>query len=613
MTSNCLPSVCKEIDLLPSSDNSLPEGKGHILDTDWVNLYLLHEWKSECLTKHGQDCSNPVKITQVHPAWLIDTFNDCLVPGEGIRDFVALSYVWGVATWLRNERAILQALQQPGALSQRLSDQVVSPKIRSAMGLTRALEERYLWADALCVIQDDGEHSAHQLRLMGNIYASAKITIVAADGDAAESIAGIKGVSHTRNLSQMVLPVASNRKIIIRDGYSGMGERYFNRAWTFQEYALSQRVIMVKQKRFHWICSTHSIREGSAHHHIEPSSSYRFDSPKVLSGYPDLTDELRQAMSAYNGRTLSVPLDALAGATGILEILSRAFEGGFLYGLPLMYFHAALMWISQTPMKRRVHSGKQHSILPGSRLPSWSWIGWETSVFAFGENDGTLKDSNYATYGLTKWYNHETPTSSDKRAIGPCFPNIMNGVDDEDFNSHLGCGWTAHKYSPYTDGPGNMVRRNTVYRHSSMPDKVFWYWFPIKDRHNDKIYPTPPQHAFISCKTKRGTFRTARSYRLGDIYIAAVFDKYEKRCGELRLPSEEEWTGLPAESSGQYQTIELAATCLLFHPTLTKKEKYGVLWVEWGVDGVAYRKAAGEVDKEAWEQHDLEDVDLVLG
>ncbi|KAK8059119.1 hypothetical protein PG996_009049 [Apiospora saccharicola] len=415
-------------------------------------------------------------------------------------------------------------------------DQNVSPTVRHAMGLTRALEERYLWADALCIMQDDTQHSAHELRIMGKIYASAKLTIVAADGDAAQGIAGIKNVSHTRNLSQTVLPFSPNRKIVVKEWDFTMGDRYFDRAWTFQEYALSQRIIMVKEKRFHWMCSTRSIREGFTRQYIEHQDHFRFNGAKSSFVYPDLKFELDTTMSQYNRRTLSVPLDASAGATGILEILSRAFEGGFLYGLPLMYFHAALMWISQTPMKRRLHSGKQQSILPGSRFPSWLWIGWETSLFAFEANDGTLKDSSNATYGLTKWYSHETPTSSDKRA-----------------------------------------------------------------------------HAFISCKTKRGMFRTARSYRLGHIYKAAVFDKYTKHCGELRLPSEEEWTGLPAESSGQYLTIEHVATCLRFHPNLTKKEKYGVLWVEWGVDGVAYRKAVGEVDKEAWERHDLEDVDLVLG
>jgi hypothetical protein len=45
----------------------------------------------------------------------------------------------------------------------------------------------------------------------------------------------------------------------------------------------------------------------------------------------------------------------------------------------------------------------------------------------------------------------------------------------------------------------------------------------------------------------------------------------------------------------------------------TYKDVYGVLWVVWDGDGVAYRKAPGLVEKDAWENHRLEDVHLVLG
>lgn len=57
--------------------------------------------------------------------------------------------------------------------------------------------------------------------------------------------------------------------------------------------------------------------------------------------------------------------------------------------------------------------------------------------------------------------------------------------------------------------------------------------------------------------------------------------------------------------------MELVATYLKALPNL-ENGLYGVLWVEW-VDGVAFRKAAGELYEEAWETHHHEEVDLVLG
>jgi hypothetical protein len=39
---------------------------------------------------------------------------------------------------------------------------------------------------------------------------------------------------------------------------------------------------------------------------------------------------------------------------------------------------------------------------------------------------------------------------------------------------------------------------------------------------------------------------------------------------------------------------------------------YNVLWIEW-TDGVAYRKAIGQVTQAAWEAADRELIDVVLG
>ena len=41
-------------------------------------------------------------------------------------------------------------------------------------------------------------------------------------------------------------------------------------------------------------------------------------------------------------------------------------------------------------------------------------------------------------------------------------------------------------------------------------------------------------------------------------------------------------------------------------------EEYNVLWIEW-VDGIAYRRGIGRVHKEAWDQQELEWIDLTLG
>lgn len=66
---------------------------------------------------------------------------------------------------------------------------------------------------------------------------------------------------------------------------------------------------------------------------LEYSDLSRF----IRSGYPDLR-QLSVLLSWYNKRDLIYPGDALIAISGLLAVLSRGFEDGFLYGLPEGFF-----------------------------------------------------------------------------------------------------------------------------------------------------------------------------------------------------------------------------------------------------------------------------------
>ena len=70
------------------------------------------------------------------------------------------------------------------------------------MQLVAQLEERYLWVDRLCIIQDDEAQSGRQIRAMAFIYHQAYVTIiVAAAWDCNEGFSGIKGITPRRQLA----------------------------------------------------------------------------------------------------------------------------------------------------------------------------------------------------------------------------------------------------------------------------------------------------------------------------------------------------------------------------------------------------------------------------
>lgn len=94
--------------------------------------------------------------------------------------YVALSYTWGDQNDFKCNRSNIRDLQRFEGIM-KILDRL--PKvIQDAMDLTRGLGERYLWVDALCIVQDS--HMSWQLNanIMDQVYSHATCTICAADG-----------------------------------------------------------------------------------------------------------------------------------------------------------------------------------------------------------------------------------------------------------------------------------------------------------------------------------------------------------------------------------------------------------------------------------------------
>lgn len=74
------------------------------------------------------------------------------------------------------------------------------------------LGERYLWVDALCIVQDDNASKQSMIERMHVIYQNAFLTLFVATGTDAN--AGLSGVSSPRGVVQQFASV--------RDGVDGL-------------------------------------------------------------------------------------------------------------------------------------------------------------------------------------------------------------------------------------------------------------------------------------------------------------------------------------------------------------------------------------------------------
>lgn len=127
---------------------------------------------------------------------VIDLLRRCLIRAQPEHEYAALSYVWG-GVKIENYQTTLENLpsrERDGAFDpQRLS---LPETIVDSMILASQLKIRYLWIDALCIVQNDAQSKHRFISNMDVVYLNAYLTIVAAAGN--DATAGLSGVSKTR-------------------------------------------------------------------------------------------------------------------------------------------------------------------------------------------------------------------------------------------------------------------------------------------------------------------------------------------------------------------------------------------------------------------------------
>ncbi|KAI0859875.1 heterokaryon incompatibility protein-domain-containing protein [Xylaria cubensis] len=629
-----------------------PVGQGRILDPDWVDVKFLQDCKRKCLETHGEKCDNPMRISPVTPMLLVDVQQNCIVSGHEAGPYVALSYVWGKLGSPRRTNVpygLLRHLRQPNGLDLIEAKPYMSPVIRRAMALTALVGERWLWVDALCVPQGDFDAAAKEISNMGAIFGGAIVTIASADGDAESGLLGLQGISPSRELRQRIFPFGSERIVVSEHNIFSLdsGSHYHDRAWTYQEFKMSPRTIWFKDKLVSWKCQC-----SVWHEEYMPDSTFAtYIDPRpqtILSGIPDV-ESISHILSNYNRRQLSYPEDALSGIQGFLSVLSRAFPGGFSYGLPESHFDRFLGWHpfwDHTNLQRRVRSDRPSDAPIGpSELPSWSWVGWQGLIDMGNRYDATNFNSRCSriaeTIPIVTWYTSSSPTDSRRRRISPTFLESIPKFKETGEN--LPPGWTRFDCPPtgsfrgepniYPDGCGEFL-----YSHENIlkldKEARFYYPFPVADITEDTPPITPPQTAYLFCETKKAQLNAravGKKYPQSDVenFIMDLLDDHNSVVGKLHLHNEEQlslFTGSNAPGADAPGTIvELVAISKrreyaktwkedlkrYDHP-ITTENLYVVLWVEW-VNDVAYRLASGTVEEKAWEKLNLENVSLILG
>ncbi|KAK0648033.1 heterokaryon incompatibility protein-domain-containing protein [Cercophora newfieldiana] len=413
---------------------SLPD-----IDPEWISLDTIHAWMRFCNNLH--DCTEHSRFGKP-PAWLIDVEDERLVlPPSDAVTYCALSYVWGQVTTTKLTSSNLDRFCEPGAFSANNPDVRIPKTIRHTISLVKALGERYLWVDALCIGQDDDARFHAELRNMGAIYHNASFTVVAATAwDADEGLRGLKGISSRRQL-------ASNFADDLHKYLEPESMVWNSRGWTFQEGQFSRRMLMFCGQTAIWSCGNCSVDETGlcrpAYYHgvrsldgiksikqnadntnttsdsqksdpsptdtkkkwkgsrvwekvkhkgrtAEKGAEPQQPPPRAANMKHQFSKYFKEAVAPFNTRNFTQQSDVPRAFEGIAHFLTQnaaaggLFSQGFSWGLPLAHFPLSLTWSSAGEDLRPRD--------PELGFPSWSWFACEGDVSDFYKSSGTLRE-----------------------------------------------------------------------------------------------------------------------------------------------------------------------------------------------------------------------------
>ena len=344
---------------------------------------IVVEWLQECVEKH--DCQGsttlPSRVLEISQS--SEGGVHLYVTDQEIEPYAALSHCWGGEVPMKTTTLNYEAQQNHIAVDD------LPQNFKDAIEVTRRLGLRYLWIDALCIIQDDLSDWEVESREMSSIYGDAHL-VIGADGakgaeegflrdspeynsmhaDAKSALVAVvddeqadvyvsECPEHYDTCSLLNRAVASER-------YEDVVENPLSqRAWTFQEQLLARRMVHFTKEEMVWECKSRYMCECTQFDDF-PQTASKDD---WISG--DTANMGVQWYSFVNEvcvRQLTFKTDMLPCLSGIAAQMEASMMGRYLAGLWEEDLLLGLTWSYEELQTRNVPQ----------QAPSWSWASLES-------------------------------------------------------------------------------------------------------------------------------------------------------------------------------------------------------------------------------------------
>ncbi|KAF2026588.1 HET-domain-containing protein, partial [Setomelanomma holmii] len=363
-----------------------------------TTLSQMDAWINECNENHVKCAQSMAHRPAPLPSRVLDltslpTRQDMLsdrTDWRGTGRYIALSYCWGrslaYTTTISN-----QAMHKQ---DNGIAFASLPRTLQDALLLTRYLGLDYIWADCLCIVQDDKADWEYEAARMSEVYSNAYLSLAATRASHCD-----EGFLQDRKVKagDMVRLKNSEGAFDLYFEYNDCtmspgsmetltrvkDEPLLGRVWCFQERVLANRTLNLASDQMYWECAAAFAEEGGT---VNSSNDdhYFYKEYSLQTVIDDLKDHTKRGdawyrmVQEYTSRNITYQTDKLPAFSGIASALQEVTGDEYYAGLWKSWFLEGLLWRLQIPSSDiYVFVPKEPQRLDFWRAPSWSFAALE--------------------------------------------------------------------------------------------------------------------------------------------------------------------------------------------------------------------------------------------
>lgn len=375
-----------------------------------------------------------------------------LVEPEGLREpYLCLSHCWGDPQGPRPLRTLKANLSSHLG---RIGWETLPETFQEAIEVVRLINQRYLWIDSLCIVQDDIQDWDQQSGSMATIFRNSYLTLAATKAknsheglhDVTNRFSSRRLTTFNRDLHAISLHCRpriphfyfpEERAMFLQkiSPYPVYVQKHFpllGRAWVLQERLLSSRILHFGPAELLWECSERFYCECRP----DGKDLTRVSYPKIqyFNALKPNSDVPRPAMwrsivTSYSALAITHRHDVLPALRGVAtqlfgyhphhKIMSGLWEGSMLLDL---------MWEG--------YSESENIRIRQPGIPSWSWANMQSRISYSVQRPSEVKEhATIQGIGVAENENsHRVMRSATSiTIIARILPGRMSKINNSDF------------------------------------------------------------------------------------------------------------------------------------------------------------------------------------